>query len=112
MNMSQRISRRLVHLPAPVTFNLSQVGTVFTYQGRLNANSRPANGLYDLRFVVWDALSNGNLVAGPLTNSATSVINGLFNVMLDFGSGVFTGPNRWLEIGVRTNGPIESRIIG
>ena len=25
MNMSQRISRRLVHLPAPVTFNLSQV---------------------------------------------------------------------------------------
>ena len=25
MNMSQRISRRLVHLPAPVTFNVSQL---------------------------------------------------------------------------------------
>jgi len=27
MNMSQRISRRLVHFPASVTFNLSQAGT-------------------------------------------------------------------------------------
>ena len=36
-------------------------------------------------------------------HSAITVSNGLFLVMLDFGS-VFTGTNYWLEIGVRTNG--------
>ena len=79
-------------------------GTAFTYQGRLNDGSSPANGIYDLRFTVCDALTSGNIVAGPLTNSATGITNGLFTVTLDFGSGVFTGPNRWLEVGVRTNG--------
>ena len=79
-------------------------GTAFTYQGRLQNNGSPANGLYDLKFIVWDAPTNGNLVAGPLTNSATGASNGLFTVTLDFGSGVFTGPARWLELDVRTNG--------
>jgi photosystem II stability/assembly factor-like uncharacterized protein len=80
-------------------------GTAFTYQGRLNDNASPANGLYDLRFRVWDASTNGNIVAGPMTNSATGVTNGLFAVTLDFGSGVFTGPARWLQLDARTNGP-------
>ena len=57
-----------------------------------------------MRFTVCDALANGNIVAGPLTNSATGVTNGLFAVTLDFGSGVFTGSNRWLEMAARTNG--------
>jgi hypothetical protein len=79
-------------------------GTAFTYQGQLNANGGTANGRYDLRFLVWDAPANGNLVAGPLTNPATGVTNGLFTLMLDFGPGVFTGRGRWLEVDVRTNG--------
>jgi len=79
-------------------------GTAFTYQGRLNDGVSPATGIYDLRFAIYDAVTNGNLVAGPLTNSATGVTNGLFAVTLDFGSDVFTGPDRWLELDVRTNG--------
>jgi len=39
-----------------------------------------------------------------LTNSGTVVSNGLFAVTLDFGPGVFTGTNFWMEIGVSTNG--------
>ncbi|HZR16880.1 MAG TPA: tail fiber domain-containing protein [Verrucomicrobiae bacterium] len=79
-------------------------GTAFTYQGRLNDAVNPANGSYDLRFAIYDSASQGTLLAGPLTNSATAVNNGLFTVTIDFGQNVFSGPIRWLEIGVRTNG--------
>ena len=79
-------------------------GTAFTYQGRLNDGSNPANGIYDLRFTIYDSSGGPGVIAGPLTNSPTSVSNGLFTVTLDFGAGVFTGAERWLDIGVRTNG--------
>src|SRR5262249_52984990 len=42
-----------------------------------------------------------------ITNAATSVTNGIFTVALDFGSGVFTGNARALEIAVRTNGGLS-----
>ncbi len=76
-------------------------GTAFTYSGRLQSDGAPANGSYDLTFSLYSTSSGGSAVAGPLTNSATSVDNGLFNVLLDFGSGVFDGTAYWLQIGVR-----------
>jgi hypothetical protein len=78
-------------------------GTAFTYQGRLNDGGQAASGNYDLTFRLFGANSGGSSIAGPLTNSATAVTNGLFTVTLDFG-GAFDGTARWLEIGVRTNG--------
>ena len=87
----------------PVSQVVAQ-GTAFTYQGRLNAQGVAANGSYDLTFALYDSLGGGNVVGLPVTNSAVSVSNGLFTLTLDFGSGVFPGANRWLEIGVRTNG--------
>jgi hypothetical protein len=79
-------------------------GTAFLYQGRLNDGGSPATGNYDLRFVIYDAVTNGNAINFPLTNSATAVSNGLFTATLDFGAGIFTGTNYWLQIGVQTNG--------
>lgn len=80
-------------------------GTAFTYQGRLNNNGQPANGFYDVQFLIFDATNNpGTIVSGPITNLATIVSNGLFTVLLDFGPGIFDGADRWLEIAVRTNG--------
>ena len=64
----------------------------------------PPAGSYDLRFTVYDALTSGSAVSDMLTNAATPVTNGLFCVTLDFGAGVFTGPNRWLQLDVQTNG--------
>jgi hypothetical protein len=78
-------------------------GTAFTYQGRLNDGANPASGIYDLRFEIYDTLSGGTRQGGTLTNAATGVSNGLFTVTLDFGN-QFPGADRWLEIGVRTNG--------
>ena len=88
----------------PQLSTLFAQGTAFTYQGRLQDGAGLANGRYDLRFNLYDALTLGNLVAGPQTNSPVVVSNGLFTVVLDFGAGVFTGPARFLEIAARSNG--------
>ena len=34
-------------------------GTAFTYRGRLNDDANPASGIYDLRFAIYDAVTNG-----------------------------------------------------
>lgn len=78
-------------------------GTAFTYQGRLNVNGGPANGLYDFNFTVYDAPTNGNTVADKALLFGVGVTNGLFTVTLDYGTNVFTGAGRWMEIVVRTN---------
>ncbi|HWD92777.1 MAG TPA: tail fiber domain-containing protein [Verrucomicrobiae bacterium] len=96
----------LLLLPAMVlnfNVNLRAQGTAFTYQGQLLDGSNPANGSYDLRFGVYAGNIGGSSQGPILTNTATPVSNGLFIVSLDFGN-QFPGADRWLEIGVRTNG--------
>ncbi len=83
--------------------NAHAQGTGFTYQGRLNDGTNPANGSFDLSFTLFDAAETGIQQGGSLTHAATVVNNGLFIVTLDFGN-QFPGANRWLEIAVRTNG--------
>lgn len=82
----------------------SAQGTAFTYQGRLDDGGTPANGIYDLRFAIYDSSGGLGVVAGSVTNSSVAISNGLFTVALDFGARVFTGEPRWLGIEVRTNG--------
>jgi hypothetical protein len=85
--------------------SLRAQGTAFTYQGQLNAGGSPAGGSYDFTFTLYSFTNlPGTVLAGPITNSAVTVTNGLFTTMLDFGSGIFTGSSYWLQIGVRTNG--------
>jgi hypothetical protein len=79
-------------------------GTAFTYQGLLNTNGTPANGLYDIQFGAYDDPMTGNLLGGLVTNTGVSVSNGLFTTTIDFGSGVFAGESLWLDIAVSTNG--------
>jgi hypothetical protein len=93
----------LLALAVPVQPALAQ-GTAFTYQGRLNDNSTPVNGNFDLTFALFDTNSGGGAVAGPVTNLATLVSNGLFTTTIDFGPSVFTGASNWLQLAVRTNG--------
>lgn len=78
--------------------------TAFTYQGQLIQGAAAATGNYDMKFNVWDASAAGNFIAGPITNTAVVVSNGLFTVSLDFGASVLTGSNYWVELNVRTNG--------
>ena len=79
-------------------------GTAFTYQGQLATGGSPTTGNYDFQFSVYDSGTNGNLISLLVTNAPVGVTNGLFTTSVDFNNGVFTGPARWLNIGVRTNG--------
>jgi trimeric autotransporter adhesin len=81
----------------------SAQGTAFTYQGRLNDGADAANGTYDLTFALFNAGSGPSQVGSTITNTGIGLSNGLFTVALDFGAN-FPGADRWLEIGVRTNG--------
>jgi hypothetical protein len=86
-----------------VSTQADPLGSAFSYQGRLNDGLNPANGRYDLQFTLYDAGSGGGQIGLPQTTNAVPVNNGLFAVMLDFGTS-FDGNARWLEIAVKTNG--------
>jgi hypothetical protein len=82
----------------------SAQGTAFTYQGVLGTTNGPASGTYNFTFTLFNTNTGGTTVAGPVTNNAVNVTNGLFTTVVDFGPGVFTGASNWLEIAVETNG--------
>jgi hypothetical protein len=77
--------------------------TAFSYQGKLQNNGNPANGSYDLQFTLFATNVSGAPIAGPVTNAAVTVSNGLFTTTVDLGD-VFSGTKDWLEIAVSTNG--------
>ena len=84
------------------------VSTGWTYQGQLKDTGSPATGLYDMIFALYDAASGGSRT-GPLlafdgiggNPPAVTIVDGLFTVELDFGTGIFTGDALWLQIAVR-----------
>ncbi|HYG34054.1 MAG TPA: hypothetical protein VEC99_04690, partial [Clostridia bacterium] len=75
----------------------------FTYQGRLAVSGQTVNGTYSMKFTLFDAAVDGDTVGTPVINDNVAVSNGLFTTTLDFGSGVFAGQARWLEIGIRSS---------
>lgn len=74
-------------------------------------SGQPGGGLYDARFTLHTASLGGSQVGGPVVVAPLGVTNGLFTAMLDFGGGAFDGANRWLEIGIRTNGSVAAYTI-
>jgi hypothetical protein len=104
MNPKHRIGLLICLATLAGTLNTLAQTTSFSYQGHLTDSGSPANGIYDLQFALLDAATNGNTVGGPITVKPVGVMNGGFTVMLDFGATAFPGANRWLQVGVRTNG--------
>lgn len=86
-----------------ITVIPTSMGTAFTYQGSLNDAGKPADGLYDFWFNLFDSPDPVFAVQLEMTIDINDldVIDGQFAVELDFGSGVFNGEGRWLETGVR-----------
>jgi hypothetical protein len=102
----QNIAVGLMFVCVAASAALAQQSTSFTYQGKLTDTGNPANGNYDLQFKLFDTVTVGTgvqqgatLVRNPVTANA-----GVFTLQLDFGANVFSGADRYLEIGVRLAG--------
>ena len=78
------------------------LGKEFTYQAQLKLGGVPLNDSADFEFSLYDADSNGLLVAGPIMVSDVAVLDGLFQASLDFGVDVLDGSALWLEVAVRS----------
>ena len=74
----------------------------FQYQGMLVEHGMPVYGTYDLEFLLYVTPDDANLVTSPITIEDVNVIDGHYNVELNFGSDVFDGQPRWLEIWSRS----------
>jgi hypothetical protein len=79
------------------------LNTSFTYQGQLKSGGQPVDGSCDIDFRLYDAGTGGSQV-GSAVVTTVPVVDGLFTVNLDFGSGVFSGDARWLGIQVKCSG--------
>lgn len=87
----------LILIGAMISAHSHAIGTGLTYQGALEDNGAPANGVYDLQFQLKDGASNP--IATRLVENV-QVTAGVFSVPLDFGA-VFNGQPRSMAISVR-----------
>ena len=101
-----RLAPMLLVLGLQSQMRLMAQGTAFTYQGRLTDSGGLANGIYDFRFRLATDPAGNNLLGGNVLTNGIGVTNGLFTATIDFGAGIFTGSNLWLEVDVRTNGAL------
>jgi len=50
------------------------LSAAFTYTGHFDDGTKPVTGFYDLQFALYDAATNGSLVAPSVTNGATNTV--------------------------------------
>ena len=89
--------------PIVASASAAQLGTSISFQGQLKNAGAAVNDTCDMDFDLWDAGTGGAMV-GSISLGAVDVSDGLFDVALDFGAGVFVGDARWLEIAVECTG--------
>src|ERR1019366_8468666 len=94
------------------TCRASAQGTAFLYQGReVNLTGQPINNLgANLKFNLYHRQgippdSYSDSLFGTITTNSVSIVNGLFSLELDFGTGAFDGSDCWLEIQDVTGAP-------
>lgn len=101
--------RLALALSSLVFFALTSVGVAqvplaskWTYQGKLDLTGSPLNNSADFEVSLWDSATLGTQVGSTLSIDNITVVAGLFTLQLDFGTDVFDGQARWLEIAVRS----------
>jgi hypothetical protein len=105
------ISGLTFQVPNASAEDMAKGGKPFLYRGKFDDTNRIANGSYKLTFYLFDSASAGKPVAGPVTNTSVTVINGHFATTLDFGAGPFTAANYWMEFSasaMNSNAPVDA----
>ena len=89
-------------------------GNAFSFQGRMNDGTNPANGQYDMQFSLFNGVTGGTQIGATVARPATTLINGVFSTTLDFGATAFNNPNAvFIEIAVKPAGsPNNYTILG
>jgi hypothetical protein len=77
------------------------VGTAFLYQGELQDSGIPAVGDFDFEFRLYSDPNGVIPLGGAIALEDVLLTDGRFTAELDFGSGIFNGDKRWLEVAVR-----------
>lgn len=85
--------------------------TAFSYQGKLTENNVASSGNYDFQMAVYGVSSGGSPIGAVLTAEDVMVSGGIFTLYPDFGTGVFDGQPRWLEISVRAGNSTGSYTV-
>jgi len=88
-------------LLSPIQAGPPLISSTITYQGELLSSNAQFNGLADFQFSIYGVLAGGVAEAGPIQLNNVTVLDGRFTVPLTFGSSVFDGSNRYLEVAVR-----------
>lgn len=88
------------------------VGTGFDYQGRLEQDGQPVNGLCDIRARLYDVPTGGLWLGTTQCFDHVNVQDGLFTIQIDFGATAFAGEARWLDIGVRQDSTVGNCSAG
>ena len=80
----------------------------FVFQGQLNDMGSPADGVYDLEFLLFDSETGGSQIGTVQGIDDLEVSNGSFTTELDFGDDAFDGSSRWVEIRVRAGDSVDA----
>lgn len=93
-------------LLAGMSSRAAEPAAKLAYQGRISESGRPSTGTFEMRFRLFDTPEAGTGSPQGETVEAPGIVaqEGVFTALLDFGTAVFDGSPRYLEIGVRKAG--------
>lgn len=109
-----KLFRRAVLGVAIVISASSVMAQPISYQGRVNQKGGSPIGNFEIRFEIYPQLAGGTKIGSTVTRSVTfeAADEGVFSFTnLDFGAGVFTAADRWIEIAVRASGNPEFTVL-
>ena len=90
--------RKLLALIGLLALSLGNAATTITYQGQLQHSGEPSNETFPMTFRLYDSLTEGSQIGDAESFPGVPVSDGLFQIKLDFGPGVFADAGRFLEI--------------